>query len=373
MDELKVTPYDNLEIDYSKIDKMHFNCSAVDGYQKDFNLVFSVREDGKTASFDYGKAIAKLKKYHATPTYFVRQVNEVSEYLINSIQGRWNKWLKKPITFYYSKKDLDNGLAMIYLDRKRQYPAFNVVSLAKPLDILKKFFIKIPGDFFLDEFILDMRNGSKYCKREVFKVKETYTTFYREWVNAKVPRPKFYGFGNPYSLYNPYFADLSIDTGKIKQQGNVQVKGDWLVMHHKISSDLLAFLRGSNPLYSVEDEYQKYANGSIAINDMNVRIVERCPNNFILDFCFYANGKCFGVWVNFKNSDMNYWIGNLSDRGKRRTIYSLNFGDLVEGSALIGYRDKLLLSNLKDAIASRAVGFETLEANYLIEEVYKVL
>lgn len=374
MEDINVLPYDKLELDYSKIDNIHFSCSCLDGFQKPFNCAFSVREDGKTASFDYGKAIKKLQKYHATPTYFLRQVNEVSEYFVSSLEGRWNKWLLKPIRLYYRKKDLDNGLAMLYLDKQHKCPACNVVSLAKPLDILKKFFIERPGDFLLDEFILDMRNGSRYCKKEVFKVKEVYTTFYREWPNAGVPRPRFYAFGNPYTLYNPYFAELNIDTSKIKEQGNVQIRDNWVVMHHKVSPELLEFLRKTNPLYSVEDEYAKYANGGIAINDMNVRIMEKCPNDFTLDFCFYANGKCFGVFLNNRNFDnLSYWIGELKDQGKRRTIYSLNFGDLIEGSALISYSDKILLGNLKDAIAKRAVGYQTLEANYLIEEVYKIL
>ena len=46
-----IAPYD-LDVDYSKVDSIHFSTKEIDGYNKDFNLVYSVREDGKTASFD---------------------------------------------------------------------------------------------------------------------------------------------------------------------------------------------------------------------------------------------------------------------------------------------------------------------------------
>lgn len=372
MEDLNVLPYEKLELDYSKIDNIHFSLSKVDGFQKDFNLIFGIREDGKTASMAI-KAIPKLRKYGATPTYYVRQVNQVNEYYIESLRNNWNKWLKHPINFYYRQKELDNGMAWLYLDQQKKCPAINIVSLAKKTDVLKSVMMKRPGDMYLDEFILDVRGGSKYCPAEVFKVKETYSTYYREWKNAGVPRPRFYGFGNPYSLYNPYFCELNIDTKKIKVPGATQIVGNWLVMHHKISPELLEFIKKTNPLFNLEDEYAKYAYGGEAINDMNVRIVEKRPNDFGLDFCFYANHKTFGVYSNFDCDEMDYWIGELLDTGKRRTVFSLNFGDLIEGSALISSRDRILLGNLKSSMGARRVGFQTLEANYLMEEVYKLL
>ena len=196
-----IAPYD-LEVDYSKVDNIHFSTKEIDGYNKDFNLGYSVREDGKTASFDL-KSFSKLRRFQATPIMLLRQVNEVSEEYVDSLKRRWNKWLTKPIDFHYSKKDLDNGLATLYFDKKKQSPAVKVVSLAKNVDITKKFFVARPGDFLLDEVVLNTRTGSKYLKGEVMKVKEIYKTFYREYANAKIPRPKFYGFGNPYSWYNP--------------------------------------------------------------------------------------------------------------------------------------------------------------------------
>ena len=165
-------------MDYSKVDNIHFSTKEIDGYNKDFNLVYSVREDGKTASFDL-KSFSKLRRFQATPIMLLRQVNEVSEEYVDSLKRRWNKWLRKPIDFYYSKKDLDKGLATLYFDKKKQSPAVKVVSLAKNVDITKKFFIARPGDLFIDEVVLNTRTGSKYLKGEVMKVKEIYKTFYR--------------------------------------------------------------------------------------------------------------------------------------------------------------------------------------------------
>ena len=63
----------------------------------------------------------------------------------------------------------------------------------------------------------------------------------------------------------------------------------------------------------------------------------------------------------------------MKNVGKRREIFSFNFGDLIEGSALINSMDRLRFQSLKIAIGRREVGFETLEANYIMEEVYKLL
>lgn len=365
-------PY-NLEIDYSKLDNIHFSTKEVDGFNKDFNLVYSVREDGKTASFDL-KAISKLRKFHATPIMFLRQVNEVSEEYVDSLKRRWNKWLKTPISFYYSKKDLDNGLATLYFDKKKQNQAVRVVSLAKNVDIVKKYFIERPGDFFLDEVVLNTRTGSKYLKGEPMKIKEIYKTFYREFKNAKIPRPRFYGFGNPYSWYNPYNAELGVDCEKIKSQGNVQIIDNWCIMHHKINPLLLEEIKKKDPLYSIEGEYAKYAYGGVAINDSNVLIVEKCPNDFNLICIFYANGKSFGIWQNNNfDENLSYWIGKVNKIGKRREIFSFNFGDLIEGSALLSAFDRVRFQSLKNSMARREVGFESLEANYIMEEVYKLL
>lgn len=367
-----IAPYD-LEVDYSKVDNIHFSTKEIDGYNKDFNLVYSVREDGKTASFDL-KSFSKLRRFQATPIMILRQVNEVSEEYVDSLKRRWNKWLRKPIDFYYSKKDLDNGLATLYFDKKKQSPAVKVVSLAKNVDITKKFFIARPGDLFIDEVVLNTRTGSKYLKGEVMKVKEIYKTFYREFANAKIPRPKFYGFGNPYSWYNPYNAELGVDCEKIKEQGNVQVIDKWAIMHHRMNPLLLEEIKRKDPLYSIEGEYAKYAYGGVAINDSNVRLVPKCPNEFNLVCIFYANGKNFGIWQSYNyDSNLLYWIGTLKSVGKRREIFSFNFGDLIEGSALINSMDRLRFQSLKIAIGRREVGFETLEANYIMEEVYKLL
>lgn len=365
-------PY-NLEVDYSKLDNIHFQIKEIDSYAKDFNLVYSVREDGKTASFDM-KAISKLRRFQATPIYLLRQVNEVSEEYVESLKRRWNKWLKVPIEFYYSKKNLENGIATLYFDRKKLYPAVKIVSLAKSIDILKKFFVARPSDFFLDEVVLNTRTGSKYLKGEPMRVKEIYKTFYREYVNAKLPRPKFYGFGNPYSWYNPYNAELNIDCEKIKIQGDVQIVDKWAIMHHKINPLLLEEIKKKDPLYSIEGEYAKYAYGGVAINDSNVLIVEKCPNEFNLVCIFYATGRSFGIWENNNFDDnLSYWIGEVKAVGKRREIFSFNFGDLIEGSALLSSFDRIRFQSLKNSMARREVGFENLEANYIMEEVYKLL
>ena len=63
-----------------------------------------------------------------------------------------------------------------------------------------------------DEFIANVRLGEKYLQDEAFKFKEIYNTFQRECPSGLI----CYFFGNPYSVYNPYFEWLKIDTRKVK-------------------------------------------------------------------------------------------------------------------------------------------------------------
>jgi hypothetical protein len=209
--------------------------------------------------------------------------------------------------------------------------------------------------------------GEKYLSEEAFKIKEIYNTFYRECSSTL----KCYFLGNPYSLYCPEFVEFGIDPKKLMADKIISGPS-YVAEFHELNPELKAKILEKNPLYKFEDAYTRYALHGQAINDENIRIMPKMPQNFALEFVFAFEGKNFGVYGNndIGNLDLQYYVGTLDKVGNRRDIYCFDFKDLINKGVLFGYDDRKHLSHFKDAIRLRQVAYQSLECDYFIEEVY---
>lgn len=348
-----------------KLDQLHFNFNKIDGYNKPFNMIVSPREDGKTTSAIIQKVYSYFKKT-GNPSIFLRfQIADITELYLDSLIYPINKFVDENVSIKYSLSALGKDSCIkVKIDNK----AFIIVmALSTPMQRLKSLFIKGVKYIFLDEFILNTRIGEKYPKKVVFRFKEIYNTFQRE-----SPETKFYAMGNPYSFYNPFFVEWGISPKNLKR--NKILSGDnWAVDYHSLNEELKEKILEKNPLYKFEDDYLSYALDGRPVNDDNIKL-GACPQGFKLDTIFKIGDTMLGVFYNPSfDTDIGYWVGKLDKVSYKRNIWVFDFADMEERSILFSGQDKIRLSCLRNAIRTQCIVFQTIEAYYLIEEIYSYL
>ena len=334
------------------------------GYQKAFNLILTPREDGKTTewvSYAYSAFLAGK-----TSLIIRRNVVDITEAYIGSIQEIINKFHDEDFIFKYSKGELKDGIVRIYV--KGNLFAI-IIALSVTIARIKSLVLRNVKYIFFDEFIVNPEFKEKYLPNEAGRFKELYNTFYRE---ATEPIKCFF-LGNPYSHYNPYFTWLNVDT-KSLYAGCIIAKDNYVVWLHQLSDKLKEWILSRNPLYEFDDSYRKYGFEGVPICDENIKLGD-LPNNYYLRFLFRIEGKYIGVYKNYLYNDGEdkYWVGFISNFGKNRNVYCFEFSDLVNGCALISREDRNKFSNFRLAIQKRCILFEKIECYYLIEEIYKFL
>ena len=351
-------------------DNLHYNFRTIDGYNKPINIVISAREAAKSTSFNLDKAYFKWKKDGATILYLVRQVVEINEALIESIQDNIiNKFTDDNVKFQYSKTAFRDGIVDIKINGKIY---MRILALNIPSRRIKQALLKDIGVIVFDEFIINQRLGEKYLPSESTKIAEIYTTYKRERIDNGLPL-KIYFLGNPYSLYNPVFMWLGISPSKLKL-GEILVGKNYVVQWYKLTEELKAKILADNPLYEFDEDYKAYAFDGKPILDENIKLEPQVPSRFSIRFLFRIEHKIIAVYNN------NYWEDGADlyyckfispeDASKRRTMYCFDFGDLVNRSALVSKSDISKFNKFKIAMRKRQVAFQSIDCYYLVEEIY---
>lgn len=349
-----------------QLDDMHFSPSKIDGTKKKKRIAISAREDGKTTRWEM-KAYDLFTKEKKTTILFKRLIADISTLYIESLFAPFEKF-REPVPFTYHKGDITNGVIPIYsLDNEM---IFLIVCLAVPKARYKSLIVKSPGMFVFDEMIIDTRGGEKYLKGEVFRLEEAYKTFYREGSNVPL-----YMFGNPYSLHNPYFQAWGINGRELAEKRFLNPPNtDWCAEYRSLDPRLVADIMKRNPSYSFDDDYFKYAIEGRAINDKNIRIIEKQPQGFGLSVVFLYDGRFYGVYRSREyNRDLRYWIGEVDPAKVTARIVCFDFKDLVDGSVLFSRTDRERFSGLGIAMRNRRIAFQNLGCDYALEDIYRFL
>ena len=227
----------------------------------------------------------------------------------------------------------------------------------------------------MDEYIIDPKNQEKYIPNEAGKIKEIYTTYRRESDGIL----KMYFVGNLYSLYNPIWLWLGVDTNKIREaitkgESIVLTGKEWLVQFKMLTPELRAWILEQNPLYQFDEEYKKYALNGVPVNDQNIKIGE-CPQNYRLKFVFRLENKNIAIYQNnyFEVREDRYFCDFIDDIGAKRTIYCFEFDQLINRAQVMSMDDRNKLNHFKIAMRKRQVVFSNVSCYYLVEEIYNNL
>lgn len=349
-------------------DKLHYNTSRIDGYNRPFNFVVSLKSGGKSTAMIL-KSKSTFDKTGQPTLLWRRQITDITELYITGLEGVINKFTDGPkVRFNFKRGQIKDGAVDVYIGDKVIY---RIIALSNPLSRIKSFFLENAAYSMMDEFISNARIGEKYLKGEASKMKEAIDTYIRE--NYKM---RCYWFGNTYSFYNPYFVEWGIDPLKL-EKGKVLAPADanWACEFWEMPQELKDYIKSNDPLYKDESNaYTQYALEGAQINDVNIRVTPTLPLNYHLCFYFYVDGKYFSLWENnaldFENQ---FYVGYADKVGKRRDVYCFDFKDLINQSVLFTREDRFRLTRFKQAIRSRAVAFQSLECDYLVEEIYNQL
>lgn len=354
--------------DMTRFDDIHYNFSKIDGYNKPFNFIISGREPGKSTQLDCFKIMWPI--FCGDPiVYFVRNATEISPELIESLEGVINKWTINPVKFIYKNSSFGKCCVDIYFNDKI---AIRFISMTIKKNTIKRLVLKGIKYIVFDEFILDMSCGEKYITGEYSKFQEIYTTLKRER-----PGLKCYFCGNPYSLYNPYFEGLGIDASQLTY-GEITTGDNWAVEYYKMSDKLREKILKENPFYKFDndkfDDYTAYGVEGKPVNDANIPLLPSIPSNYSLYVIFKITGTYLAVWraSALIKTEFKYFICK-TQAPKNRVAYCFDFTDLVEGTKILSYSDRLKFENIRRAMRERSIAFKDIACYYKFVDVYTFL
>lgn len=369
---------------FQGLDNIHFTTTKIDGPQKPFRLAVSEREAGKSTrwlqlySYNY--------RWGFTTLVLRRQIADVTETYVNDIENIINKFSLVPVKLDFKKGDIKNGIIDVYvyeyeettdengeikINKYNRRLFFRALGMSSPMSRIKSLMLPNIKYILFDEFIANVRLGEKYLNDEAFKFKEIYNTFQRECPTGLI----CYFFGNPYSVYNPYFEWLKIDTRKVKP-GAYLVGPNYTLECYQLLPELRQKILERNPLYQFDDSYRKYAFDGIAVNDMNIIIINK-PQLCRLRFVFKVEGKYYGFYniplnsPEHKEKHLTFYCEELKWKPEyKRIALCFDFNDLGNNSAILQNHQKELFYYLKYSIANNMVGYQKVDCEYNAEAIY---
>lgn len=355
-------------------DKIHWTCMLMDSYDKIYNFCVSARGPAKTTVICW-KIYKEYVHHHNHALILRRRPVDITEGYVMSIARTINKFLPvhKRISLYYNKGDLNKGQADIYLDEKKTQLFFRIQALSLPSERAKSNMIPDVAIIWFDEFIPN--ETRQYLGTEVTLFKDLYGTYSREFTKYEGRVTKCWFTGNPYTLFNPFFTYLGIPLADIKP-GAVLVGKNYVLQFPVISPELKAFILKSNPTLLEDNEYTQYALNGIAINDVKYKIAEK-PQGFKLKYVFRIGGTYLLAWKDNMGVNMlkDKWYIESSQKepDTNKTIWAIDFDNLVTNTALVTTQQRVIMMALRDAIGRRAVTYSSVTAGVLIENLYKAL
>lgn len=356
-------------------DKLHIDSDVglIDGYDKTYNFVVTERESGKSTLL--WKKVYNAFKREGRPSIILRRYNnDITDTYIEDTLKTINDFTGQELDFVYNKRELNIG-GMLDLKLKGSEETFcRIIALNTKVSKLKSLRLDKVKYIMFDEFICNKRLSENYLNDEPFRVKEVYTTYNRHTIKYGLAPIKVYMFGNPYSLFNPFFSDKNVNTNKL-YPGALVVENDYCVWCYQIKPELKEMILKQNPLYQFDDAYKKYAFDGRAIQDTDIRVERQQPENFKLQYILKIHNKCLAVYRGFRLEPEKtfFWIEKIdaSEVGKRRDIVCFDFGDMADKTVLLSNNGKNKYALLKEAIAHRWVTFKSIEESWLLEEIYQ--
>lgn len=348
----------------------------MDGCNKLWNLIVTERESGKTTLM-WKKAYNTYKDKNRPSIIVKRFGTEITQMWLDGAATIISDFTNQSVSFKYNSGDFrSGGILDIYLvvdGQEFKTPFCRIIALNVKMRKLKSQVLNNPRYIMIDEFIINKRLGEDYLSDEVLRIQEGVYTTYLRYVPKK--DLTIYLFGNPYSLFNPYFMYLNIDTSKV-YPGSFIVGENYVEWSYQIKPELKEKLLRDNKMYQFDDAYKKYAFDGRAIQDADVKIIKQ-PEGFKLQYIFKIKDTYIGIYRGYQLEPERIFfyakIINRDEVSKRRDVICFDFGQMADRTVLFNSGNKALYYSFKSAVEHRQIGFASVNESWLIEEIYQEL
>lgn len=360
-------------------DNIHYSSRNIDGHNKPFNLIVSAREAGKS-TWMIQKIWNAFKKHYPT-IVLRRQIVDITELYVDSLQAIINKFIDADLVFSYKKGDIKQGSLKIYCKHPtsgKKELLLVIIGLSQKVQRIKSNVILNNYQIFFDEYIINPKFRESYLPCEFEKLKEVYTTFKREFPQSEKDKGKFmkiYFMGNPYTVFSPFTEAFNVPYEKMLP-GTLLTGDDWAVENYQMCPELIEKIQKENPFYRTNDEYTNYALKGIAINDLNVKL-GKLENNFILRFIINVEGERIGIYRNTNANALNekkkYYCCKNPPNNANKDVYCFSFNDLANGNVLYSKEESVNFDLFKRAMRNDWVYFDDIGTYYKIRQIYSFL
>ena len=351
---------DNLHIDS--------DIGRLDGCNKDWNMIITERETGKTTLM-LKKAYNMFKRSNRPSILIRRYQTDITDMYIDDLLKTINEFTNSNLEFNYKKGQLKEGGQLDVKINGFDKVFLRIIALNAPLSRLKSMRLDSVKYMFFDEFICNKRIGERYLNDEPLRLKEIRKTYLRYTDNIKI-----YCFGNPYSLYNPIFSDKNVNTNDLYPGAFIN-KDNYCIWCYQLKPELRAKLLEKDKDFQFDEAYKRYAFDGRAIQDADIRVIDKQPEGFRLEFILKIHNKHIGVYHGciLGADKLFYWckLLNHEEISKKRSIVCFDFGDMANRTILINNDYKKMYAMLKESIEHRWVAFNSIEESWLLEEIYQ--
>lgn len=204
-----------------------------------------------------------------------------------------------------------------------------------------------------DEFLINpYERYSKYLPGEMTNIQVMWDKVSRN-NNFKT---KILFLGNPYSLSNPYFLQLGIDPGKVRDNKNKIYKPHPdIAIHYFDTPKQVLMQREDNPIGRIarlNPDYYKMAHGSSEMKETDLKISKVIPQGFRLTARLKVSGKELYIYSDGNNC---YATTFLSTAPKDQRFLALDSDDwngkdttLIDKYNPIKLKISLILSSIRN-------------------------
>lgn len=347
-------------------DDMHINLRSMMGYNKKFNFCVSAREAGKSTSAILDLVWSAYKK--GRPSIVLRRdIADITDDYIQSFADIINDFTDANIELTYKKTEISKGVFTIYV-KGDDKPFIRLIAMKVKKTRFKSTTLPNVKYIIFDEFLPDTTLGEGYVKGETNKFSEILKTYKRE-----SPDIKCIFLGNVYTLYSPYISELTTINPYNLKPGDIATSDEAIVWYYKLDPRLVDYIRKRDPEF-IDETFDKYCVEGLAVNDEQIRIVNKFPQNFKLSLIFKFNRK-FIMCYRGVNDDYSWWVDVQSrpDIGKRRDVYCIDWNDMNQGYIFLEGVERDYFYSIKKALQFYDVVYSTPEGFYLLQQIYNQL
>lgn len=333
----------------------YWNIKELLPYQRNFNFVNSLRNNGKTYT-TLGFFIERFLNYREEFFYVLRTQDEKKS-------GAFGKAFEKVISkeFYHHEFTFSNDTCTI-----NGIVAGHCRALSEAVKVKKESFPAVRW-LVMDEYMLEQKHFDTYVKG--WEEPNLFLNLYHT-IDREEDRVICFLLGNNTAFYNPYHLHKAFDIpmvepGKIWYKENVLFQ--WAVakeerLEQQENCKFARMIRGTN--------YGSYALEGNYLGD-NADFVAEKATDAILSFYIILEGRLYGVWSSFKLCIA--YITPANNAGGSKYVFAIDKKDLTSNSRILT-RDSSFYKWLKKRLINSAICYDSMETKLRVQPaLYKIL